>query len=994
MLNEYKIFLVNVKVKYKYFRGIKNFNLIHPTDFNFNYNVTFKDDHFSGSESFWNRIKYYSVDPEHVVIIIARDAEELSKALHLDFKFFMKHHRSLYLILFTTMNTSSCYEFKRRIGNLLYLMWHIRKVLNVIAQAPCVCEQKEIYIYKPFYQTGVKNWGALDVFLMKDDVKTIRRMMNTMLNMNKMPMNISIFDRIPTATTHVSDYMKFNFIYRNLYLSGGFSGVDGALLENFARFMNFTTIIVGCETISDCYGQRLPNGTITSSLSTIASGQAEISMNGRFLKNYSTENIEFTMTIYSDYVCAIVPKAKIIPTWVYLYKAFDIISWICIFLCINFYIVVWYILKQINSILELSTEIYMKEGSTNIRMTKSQCIFISTCLLSSVIFSGIFQAVLVKSYSIKTRFEDIHNLQELIDKDFLILSSLNIFADDSTEIIQKLNKRALNDFLEKSISIVSMSTKFATFERKRDANYWIEANFTDINDDPLLHIVEECPVSYNLAYIVPHGSPYLKRFNDLISVFREAGFIEYWYGMMVENLITEIKIHETRKPLLGSKSTWREVNEFTNYFLRMLNQSELFFVEVKVKYKYFPGIEEFPVQRPVYFDDFNDTVTFKHDFFSGTRSWDRIKYYSADPEFVVIMIAWDAVELMEALNVDFSFFINYRRSLYLTLFASTNSSSCLEIRKNIGNVLYFLWHTQRVLNVIAQNPCVCEQNYVYIFKPFYQTGGSNWGALDVFMMEDNEKSIRRMMNTLLNMNKMPMNISIFEQIPTATTHVSDYMKRNFIYRNLYLSNGFSGVDGALLENFARFMNFTTNIVSSDTNSHSYGEKYLNGTITGSLGIIAKGKAEISTNVIFTGMFQAILVKSYATKTRFEDIHNLQELIDRDFLILSSFDIFVDDNTEVIQELNKRTLSNFIENSMYIVSTSRSFVTFERKRDANFWIEANFTNLDDEPLLHIVEECPAYYNLAFIVPFGSPYLKRFNYLISVLEKLDLLNTGML
>ncbi|KAK9887161.1 hypothetical protein WA026_020612 [Henosepilachna vigintioctopunctata] len=180
-------------------------------------------------------------------------------------------------------------------------------------------------------------------------------------------------------------------------------------------------------------------------------------------------------------------------------------------------------------------------------MTISEGFFLTTLYTTSIVIVGLVQGVLVKSFSLVIHFEDINSLQQLIEYNFRIINSFDIFHDDSSEIMKKLNERIENIYSDVSqLSVILKSKDLAYFERERDAKYYIEANFTNDEGRPLLHVVEECPISYFITYIVPLGSPYIKRINELIMEFSEAGLIEYWYSSMVENLIKGKTIHEHR----------------------------------------------------------------------------------------------------------------------------------------------------------------------------------------------------------------------------------------------------------------------------------------------------------------------------------------------------------------------------------------------------------------------------------------------------------------
>lgn len=554
VMSKNDIFFAEFKVKYKYIhRSTKPLPRITDIDPSL-YESNIESKYFIGSRTYWRTVKYYSSDPQHVVIVIVWNVDDLRQALNADRKFIMKHTRSLYSILFVSSKLKECNMWRRKIGILLFLLWKKYKLLNVIALTPCSCDQNKIFIWKPFYPTSNSTWGALDVFPMSIEDHSVHRMLNTIRSMHGYPMKVSIFERLPTATKHLSAFMQQNFIYQNLIHSGGYSGVDGAILENFSKFMKFNLTIVGCEATSECFGSVYPNGTLTTSLGLIASHQVELSANGRFLKQYNTSKIEFTSIIYSDQVCFIVRKAPVVPSWMFLYKAFDHYSWMCIFLTMDCWIFFNILIKILSAMIlkkklefKMSVFISILHTPNNPNFKRGLAIFTTVCLIFSVIYTGIFQAVAVKIFSIVSRFEDINTLQDLLDDDYIILSSLDIFSEDQTDIIKKLNQKVRKSFDDKAlVNVATSSRKYATLERKRDAEYIIESYYTTAEDEPILHIVKECPASYFMAYIVPYDSPYRKRFDQLISVFREAGFIEYWYNLMVENLILEQKVQQNR----------------------------------------------------------------------------------------------------------------------------------------------------------------------------------------------------------------------------------------------------------------------------------------------------------------------------------------------------------------------------------------------------------------------------------------------------------------
>lgn len=60
-------------------------------------------------------------------------------------------------------------------------------------------------------------------------------------------------------------------------------------------------------------------------------------------------------------------------------------------------------------------------------------------------------------------------------------------------------------------------------ERKADLNVIIATNFVAPGGRPMVHVVQECPRDYYVAYLTRSGWPLLPTFNWLIQKFFEAG---------------------------------------------------------------------------------------------------------------------------------------------------------------------------------------------------------------------------------------------------------------------------------------------------------------------------------------------------------------------------------------------------------------------------------------------------------------------------------------
>lgn len=77
--------------------------------------------------------------------------------------------------------------------------------------------------------------------------------------------------------------------------------------------------------------------------------------------------------------------------------------------------------------------------------------------------------------------------------------------------------------------IAAIERTTSIVERRTDAGQMIQFNFTDKDGQPKLHVVNECPRSYHLAYIVYKDFPLLYHLNKFFQKTVEAGLNDKWY---------------------------------------------------------------------------------------------------------------------------------------------------------------------------------------------------------------------------------------------------------------------------------------------------------------------------------------------------------------------------------------------------------------------------------------------------------------------------------
>jgi hypothetical protein len=310
--------------------------------------------------------------------------------------------------------------------------------------------------------------------------------------------------------------------------------------------MNFTAIAMGPKDGNE-YGFMFPNnGTFTGSIGDILYDRADISLNSRFVKLYGTNDIEFTLPIGFDNLCIIAPKAKRLPKWLTFFRVFNLqvqFSLVCVYVGCS---IISHILQKMHShfkhvrkdISLFDTFIEMLPPFLSlpvIRMPSSsnEKVFVMTCFVFGMIIASLFQGKLVTVLSKPDYYPDINTLEEL-DASGLVIGTgspnlvENTFSTEESSVIKHLRDKVTYYNLPESVmSYVARHHNISALNRLSNAIYGVHL-YHSSDGTFLLHIVEECPRTYSLAYIVPKGSPFLLRINKIIAQFVESGIIGKW----------------------------------------------------------------------------------------------------------------------------------------------------------------------------------------------------------------------------------------------------------------------------------------------------------------------------------------------------------------------------------------------------------------------------------------------------------------------------------
>jgi hypothetical protein len=506
--------------------------------------------------------KWTGLGPVKSHLVVAWNEQALNRFLDINHEIVVPKARQFYKIFFVEDVPISSKTFVR--------FWQDFGVLDV-----CFCERGTHYVFWPFIDNVDGTWGSLTTHTSANRD-----------NFNGFPLKICMFSRPPTATVEIPKLLKFNPIYANLP-PDVIVGLDGLIIQTMAENLNFRIDMVG-GLGPENFGWVMSNGTVTGTLGTIANRQAHISTNGRFIMNYGTTEIEFTIPYETDAICAIVPKSKRVPQWVMIFICFDDLTWVAVYFVFVVCTVLWYFSEPTKECMLAVWEMYCIFRGIPVKIvpTIGQMFFLVWCMLFSIIILSLIQGSYFKAFTTPTFYKEIDTLEELDATNFPIASNFYRFDNDGSELIARLKKKRIKS-QPQLFDAAAYSQNLAKLERKRDLESFVKTHYLDEDGTPLLHIVNECFTSYFISYIVPRGSALLHIFDKVIVKFVESGLTSKWYRDIEDSMLLERLINLNKNKTLWAPFNLRDLQgAFFVWMIMSLFTVLVFFSEVLLPKKY------------------------------------------------------------------------------------------------------------------------------------------------------------------------------------------------------------------------------------------------------------------------------------------------------------------------------------------------------------------------------------------------------------------------
>ncbi|EEZ99874.1 hypothetical protein TcasGA2_TC002656 [Tribolium castaneum] len=420
------------------------------------------------------------------------------------------------------------------VRQLLVKLWTKFQVLNAVLYF-----SENLYIYKPFRKT-LRSWGVINVYKIRKE----RIFLNALKNLEGYPLRVKALFRFPTALTGIPENMKNDPIHTKLYKYSGFSGVDGNVLGEMAKQMNFSVMLINKKQRN--FGKTVTKGWLTGSLGYVVYDLVDLVANGMFVTDHENVNFEYTCVYFHDKISVVAPKAARIPQWLAIFKCFQWQTWISfIFTCgVSLLFCFLVVTKRRVKNTLVDTFLLLVFDSDKIHKVKDKNLFLASCLLFNSIVIFTLQGNLVTYFSTKSYYSDINSLKELDKSGLGISTSLPVFHNyGNSTLIKNLHGKVTNKY-RVSMKQAAFGKNVVALERGKDAKL-LTLLYVDAEGNPLLHISREAVISYYLSFMVPQGSPYLPQFNFLIMGFFESGLVEKWYNDIAASITTSFKFRYT-----------------------------------------------------------------------------------------------------------------------------------------------------------------------------------------------------------------------------------------------------------------------------------------------------------------------------------------------------------------------------------------------------------------------------------------------------------------
>ncbi|RZF33734.1 hypothetical protein LSTR_LSTR014896, partial [Laodelphax striatellus] len=283
-------------------------------------------------------------------------------------------------------------------------------------------------------------------------------------------------------------------------------------------------------------------GVCTGSLNDVVEMKVDMSLNLRFVKQYNTTKIDFSMPITQDKLCIIVPDVGYMKGIYLILSLYTLEVWLLFLVSASTSMVFHKVMshfayklsrngrdmkKNISFLPPLKALVGIPFKITRIFSLRIQII---TCMFVSIIYISLWQGAMFHMARYGQKGRNIDTLSELSDSKRVIYTSYSDLLDTFDGFEKPLNE--LKDRLKLKANVEQEISKTL---KESHSGILIRQNvfYADRTINPhkysksRLHVMEECIRTYQLAYIAPKGGSGGKLFKLFMNRIRETGIYEH-----------------------------------------------------------------------------------------------------------------------------------------------------------------------------------------------------------------------------------------------------------------------------------------------------------------------------------------------------------------------------------------------------------------------------------------------------------------------------------
>ncbi|XP_060658327.1 uncharacterized protein LOC132792840 [Drosophila nasuta] len=338
----------------------------------------------------------------------------------------------------------------------------------------------------------------------------------------------------------------------------GYIAIDGFTARLLAAKMNATARYV-IPPDGETYGRCLPNGSFTGAVADLMEGVTDISLNIRFVLDCIWPRVEHTYPYRRTTILLVVPAAKMQPEYRIFVTAFSNLVWhllwINFFIAFGIFMLFQWFIRWISGevgdrwpeILDMLFKTHLGQPVEHFSGKSSLRAFLMSWVMFSYVLTTIYFGKLESSFVQPSYEQQLDSLEDLPEMHYKVHGVTTVFEAINSSLsprqYQMLTARQrihpLNDTYHFYEVPVSKRSKRAAFVMRDDrAKEFLALTYNPETGRSAYHIVKQYLRSMPSTYIMPIGSPFLYKFQMLLSAFFEHGFFDYWTELDV--------LHRTR----------------------------------------------------------------------------------------------------------------------------------------------------------------------------------------------------------------------------------------------------------------------------------------------------------------------------------------------------------------------------------------------------------------------------------------------------------------